>query len=138
MFRTIGGALGIAICSSVLRARLKFELPAILDTAQIEALDESFTSLTNLPSQDVDRVRRAYGRGFNESFCVMIVFAGVNLVVALLLVIVKTKAVWPTRHTSAVANLEHGSTVELKSSIRVDSPIEPERCCIRDSKKAVS
>lgn len=136
MFRTIGGALGIAICSSVLRARLKFELPAILDKTQIEALDESFTSLAKLPSQDVDRVRQAYGRGFNESFRVMIVFAGANLVVALLLVLVKTKAACHTR-TNAVTNIEQGRSVELKSSIRVDSPIEPERCCIRDYPKVV-
>ncbi|PWY74483.1 MFS general substrate transporter [Aspergillus sclerotioniger CBS 115572] len=66
MVRTLGGCIGLAICSSVSRSELDAGLGTFLSEAQIKALSQSTASLSLLPGAEEQRVRSVYGGSFNE------------------------------------------------------------------------
>ncbi|OCK80431.1 putative MSF multidrug transporter [Lepidopterella palustris CBS 459.81] len=91
MFRTLGGSVGVAICSALLHTQLRTDLPTFLDPAQVEALDHSIHSVASLPPELAVRVGTIFGHSYNKQFRVLIAFASANLVASVLLLIAKKR-----------------------------------------------
>jgi hypothetical protein len=92
MFRTLGGCIGVAICSALLHSSLRSELPTFLSPTQVFALDSSIASLTSLPPETAARVSTIFGHSYNKQFRVLIAFAAANVVVAVLLVFARKRS----------------------------------------------
>ncbi|KAF2809906.1 MFS general substrate transporter [Mytilinidion resinicola] len=91
MLRTLGGTIGVAICSALLHNNLHTELPTFLSPAETKALDESIASLVILSPDKRIRVGKIYGQSYNKQFQVMIAFAGANLLTSLALLWVRKR-----------------------------------------------
>ncbi|KAF2499849.1 MFS general substrate transporter [Lophium mytilinum] len=91
MFRTLGGTIGVAICSALLHDTLHTDLPAFLSPAETKALDDSIASLNILSPDKRIRVGKIYGQSYNKQFQVLIAFAGANLLTGLMLVWVRKR-----------------------------------------------
>lgn len=92
MFRTLGGCIGVAICSALLHSSLRSELPTFLSPTQVFALDSSIASLASLPPETAARVSTIFGRSYNKQFRVLVAFAAANVVVAVLLVFARKRS----------------------------------------------
>lgn len=92
MFRTLGGCIGVAICSALLHSSLRSELPTFLSPTQVFALDSSIASLASLPPETAARVSTIFGRSYNKQFRVLIAFAAANVVVAVLLAFARKRS----------------------------------------------
>lgn len=79
MVRTLGGCIGLAICSAVSRSTVNPELRSFLSASQISAISRSTAFLSSLPATEQMKVRSVYGNGFNEQFRTLIAFAGANV-----------------------------------------------------------
>ncbi|KAI0382787.1 putative MFS multidrug transporter [Hypomontagnella monticulosa] len=86
MGRTLGGCIGLAICTSLLQSELNRELPKFLEPQQIAAISASSGSAAEVltPGQLV-QVGQVYGDGFNLEFKALIAFAGLSVITATLL-----------------------------------------------------
>ena len=77
MVRTLGGCIGLAICSAVSRNKVSSGLSSFLSASQLAAISEDATvALKALPMSEQRHVRTVYGRAFNEQCHVLIAFAG--------------------------------------------------------------
>ncbi|KAI0887635.1 putative MFS multidrug transporter [Annulohypoxylon maeteangense] len=86
MGRTLGGCIGLAICGSVLQSELNKELPKFLTPQQIQAISASSGSAAQVLTPDqLIRVGRVYGDGFDLEFKALIAFAGLSVITAVLL-----------------------------------------------------
>ncbi|KAI2466980.1 putative MFS multidrug transporter [Annulohypoxylon bovei var. microspora] len=86
MGRTLGGCIGLAICGSLLQSELNKELPKFLTPQQIEAISASSGSAAQvLTPEQLIRVGRVYGDGFDLEFKGLIAFAGLSVITAVLL-----------------------------------------------------
>lgn len=86
MGRTLGGCIGLAICGSLLQSELNKELPKFLSPQQIQAISASSGSAAQVLTVDqLARVGRVYGDGFNLEFKGLIAFAGLSVITSVLL-----------------------------------------------------
>ncbi|KAI1454901.1 putative MFS multidrug transporter [Annulohypoxylon moriforme] len=86
MGRTLGGCIGLAICGSLLQSELNKELPKFLTPQQIQAISASSGSASEvLTPEQLIRVGRVYGDGFDLEFKGLIAFAGLSVITAVLL-----------------------------------------------------
>ncbi|XDG01194.1 hypothetical protein ABKA04_000809 [Annulohypoxylon sp. FPYF3050] len=86
MGRTLGGCIGLAICGSVLQSELNKQLPEFLTPEQIQAISASSGSAAQmLTPEQLVRVGRVYGDGFDLEFKALIAFAGLSAITAILL-----------------------------------------------------
>ena len=92
MFRTLGGCIGVALCSALLHSSLRSELPTFLSPTQVFDLDSSIASLASLPPETAARVSTIFGRSYNKQFRVLIAFAAANVAVAGLLVFARKRS----------------------------------------------
>jgi len=70
-FRYLGGAIGIAICTNILKKHISSTLSPILSPSQLNALGQSTQALDTLPETLQNAVRQAYGEGYNKQMQVM-------------------------------------------------------------------
>lgn len=86
MGRTLGGCIGLAICGSALQSELNQQLPEFLTPEQIQAISASSGSAAQvLTPEQLVRVGRVYGDGFDLEFKALIAFAGLSAITAILL-----------------------------------------------------
>ncbi|KAI1094620.1 putative MFS multidrug transporter [Rostrohypoxylon terebratum] len=86
MGRTLGGCIGLAICGSVLQSELNKQLPEFLTPEQIKAISASSGSAAQvLTPEQLVRVGRVYGDGFDLEFKALIAFAALSAITAVLL-----------------------------------------------------
>ncbi len=63
--RMLGGALGVAIATSILNAHLKSRLGDVLDGSQLDMVLDSAQSVGLLPGEVQVQVRRVFGEAYN-------------------------------------------------------------------------
>ncbi|KZF20982.1 putative MFS multidrug transporter [Xylona heveae TC161] len=78
--RTLGGCVGLAVCSTVLHADLGRFLRAFLNPSQIAAVLSASASISELSKSEASRVRQAYGESYGTQFRVLIAFAGLSFI----------------------------------------------------------
>ena len=91
MVRTLGGCVAVAICPALHREFLNDKLPELLSVEQIAAIGDSSGFVAHLPEQLRNRVGNVFGGSYNKQFQVMLAFAGLNLIVTIILAIVRKK-----------------------------------------------
>jgi MFS family permease len=91
MMRTLGGCVAVAICSAVNKGFLSDRMSKFLSPQQIGAIQSLGTSMAQLSPAVKDQVGEIYGASFNRQFLVMLAFAGLNLLVAVALTVVRWK-----------------------------------------------
>jgi MFS family permease len=91
MVRTLGGCVAVAICSALHREFLNDKLPELLYVDQIAAIGDSSGFVAHLPEQLRNRVGNVFGESYNKQFQIMLAFAGLNLIVTIILAIVRKK-----------------------------------------------
>lgn len=91
MFRTLGGCVGVAICSAIHREHLNNKLPEFLSPEQMVAVTASSSFIAQMPEDLRARVGTIFGDSFNRQFHVMLAFAGFNFIVVIILAIVRKK-----------------------------------------------
>ncbi|KAI1204357.1 putative MFS multidrug transporter [Annulohypoxylon truncatum] len=110
MGRTLGGCIGLAICGSLLQSELNKELPKFLTPQQIQAITASSGSAAQvLTPEQLIRVGRVYGDGFDLEFKGLIAFAGLSVITAVLL--------WFS-HTRSLKNRIQGEDRERGEAFR--------------------
>lgn len=83
--RMFGGALGIAIVTTILNSHLKSELPAVLEPGQIRAVLDSVQAFATLPAEVQLRVLRFYAEGYNRQMKAAGAFSVAQLLAACLI-----------------------------------------------------
>lgn len=91
MVRTLGGCVAVAICSAIQREFLSNRLSAFLSPAQITAVQKSSAYVAQLPDETKSRIGIIFGDSYNRQFRIMLVFTGLNLVVAIILAVVRKR-----------------------------------------------
>ena len=79
--RVFGGAVGLALASSVMNNHLTSVLTSLLGTARLDEVLNSIESIALFPPQIQEQVLAAFGSGYNLQFQIMIGF-GVAQVLA--------------------------------------------------------
>jgi MFS family permease len=91
MMRTFGGCVAVAICSAVHQEFLGDRLPQFLSPQQIGTIQSLGTSMAQLSPAVKERVGEVFGASFNRQFLVMLAFAALNLLVAVVITLVRWK-----------------------------------------------
>jgi hypothetical protein len=91
MVRTLGGCVAVAICSAIHREHLHNRLSSFLSTTQIAAVLKSSGYVAQLPEQTRYRVGNSFGGSYNKQLQIMLAFAGLNVIVTILLAFVRKK-----------------------------------------------
>ena len=91
MMRTLGGCIAIAICSAVHQQFLGDRLPQILSPQQVAITQSLGISMAELSPAVKERVGDMFGASYNRQFLVMLAFAALNLLVAIVLTLVRWK-----------------------------------------------
>jgi hypothetical protein len=91
MVRTLGGCVAVAICSAIHREHLNNRLSSFLPPTQIERLLESSGYIATLPEGTRYRIGNSFGDSYNKQFQIMLAFAGLNVVITILLALVRKK-----------------------------------------------
>jgi hypothetical protein len=91
MVRTLGGCVAVAICSAIHREYLKDRLSIFLGPAQIAAVQKSNSFIAQLPEDMQHRIGAIFGRSYNRQFQVMMAFAGLNMIVTVILALVRKR-----------------------------------------------
>ncbi|KAF2112474.1 major facilitator superfamily domain-containing protein [Lophiotrema nucula] len=92
MLRTLGGAIGVAICSALHHLMLRDKLSAFLTSEQIAAVEDSISTISKLPADVRSELGRVFGRSYNRQFQVMLAFALLNFLVSIALAIARKRA----------------------------------------------
>ncbi|KAJ8059405.1 hypothetical protein OCU04_012352 [Sclerotinia nivalis] len=82
--RELGGALGIAICSNVLNAKIKSSLKGELTARQLDALFKSSQDISALSASLQENVRVAYASGFGDQIKVLVGLSGCGILATFL------------------------------------------------------
>lgn len=91
MMRTLGGCVGIAICSALHGSMLRKDLTSILNPEQVSLVESSNAYVGSLPVKTRERIGRVFGRSYNRQFQVMLAFSCLNIVIALILTVVRKR-----------------------------------------------
>ncbi|KAH7077231.1 putative MFS multidrug transporter [Paraphoma chrysanthemicola] len=91
MVRTLGGCVAVAICSAIHRAFLNKRLPEFLSPDQITAVQKSGSSIAQLPEGTRIIVGEVFGQSYNRQFQIMLAFAGLNIIVTIVLAVVRRR-----------------------------------------------
>lgn len=101
MVRTLGGCVAVAICSAIHRGFISSRLADVLSPAQIAAVQASSGSIARMPDAVKAQVGHIFGKSYNRQFHVMLAFAGLNVIVTIVLALVRKRlgifGVMPTR-----------------------------------------
>ena len=84
-FRTMGGAIGLAVVTNVMSAYVRKHLREILAPAQINALLETTEAFASLSPETADIVRTTFAHGYNLQMQIMIGFSAAQIPAALLM-----------------------------------------------------
>lgn len=84
-FRTMGGAIGLAIATSVLNSYVRSHLAQMLPADQISLLFRTTDAFAALPPELEDSVRAIFAHGYNLQIYVILGFAAAQLPVSLLM-----------------------------------------------------
>ena len=84
-FRTMGGAIGLAIVTTVLNSYVKFHLAGILSSVEIEALLRTTEAFATLAPDVAETARQVFGNGFNLQMRIMIGFSAAQVPAILLM-----------------------------------------------------
>ncbi len=84
-FRTMGGAIGLAIVTNVMNTYTKFHLGAILSPTQINDLLQTTRTLATLPSELAGPTKTVFANGYNLQMRIMIGFSAAQLLMTLLM-----------------------------------------------------
>ncbi|KAF1997983.1 MFS general substrate transporter [Amniculicola lignicola CBS 123094] len=79
MLRTLGGCVGVAICSALHHSTLNSKLPSILTPEQIADVNESIAHVAAFPTDIREQTRHIFGSSYRRQFQAMIAFALANL-----------------------------------------------------------
>jgi hypothetical protein len=91
MVRTLGGCVAVAICSAVHREYLNDRLSSFLSPTQIAAVLKSSGYIAQLPENTRNRIGKSFGGSYNKQFQVMLAFAGLNVVVTVILALIRKR-----------------------------------------------
>jgi hypothetical protein len=80
-FRIIGGALGLAIGTSVLNNRLSSQLKGVISSEQFAMLKQSNAAISNFPLNVQDQVRAAFSQSYNLQMKILTTAAGLQILV---------------------------------------------------------
>jgi hypothetical protein len=84
-FRILGGAVGLAIVTTIFNRSMRPKLLRLLLPAQVDALLEYTSTLATFPEATQLAVRSSLGEGFNLQMTVLIGFAAAQLPATLLM-----------------------------------------------------
>jgi MFS family permease len=91
MVRTLGGCVAVAICSAIHREVLNDRLSAFLSPKEIGSVAASSGYVARLPQDTRERIGVIFGESYNRQFRIMVTFAGLNVVVAVGLALVRKR-----------------------------------------------
>ncbi|KAF2441244.1 MFS general substrate transporter [Karstenula rhodostoma CBS 690.94] len=91
MLRTLGGAVAVAICSTLHNSVLRDDLSVFLNAEQVAGVKASGAFIARLPEQARIELGRVFGRSYNKQFKVIMAFALLNFLVAIALAVVRKK-----------------------------------------------
>lgn len=91
MVRTLGGCVAVAICSALHRDFLGDRLSEFLSPSQIAAVQKSSGYIAQLPEETRNRIGHIFGSSYNRQFHIMLAFAGLNIIIAIVLAVVRKK-----------------------------------------------
>lgn len=89
--RVLGGTIGLAICSTVLKNHVRSRLlqssgsSSSITPGQLRNISDSLAVINTLPPDQQAAVRTAFAEGYNQQMRVMTVFSGVALLTSLLI-----------------------------------------------------
>ena len=84
-FRFLGGAIGLAIVSSILNNMLKSNLRETLSSSELETLLQTTEIISTFPPDIQEIVRGVFARSYNVQFKIMVGFAAAQVPAASLL-----------------------------------------------------
>ena len=84
-FRTMGGAIGLAIVTTVINGYIRNRLAGVLPPDQISALLQTTETLTALPPALAETVKSIFAKGYNLQLQVMIGFSAAQIPVTFLM-----------------------------------------------------
>lgn len=82
--RLFGGVIGVVICRVAQSAYLGGHLSQLLGSVEVETLEASIGSISQLRPEETVTVRRVYGGSFNLQFRILTCVAAANFLAALL------------------------------------------------------
>lgn len=91
MWRTLGGTVGVAICSAVHNSILENKLPTFLTAEQIALVKESNAYARTLSLEAQKRLGEVSGQSYNSQFHVILAFSCLNLLVTIGLAVLRKK-----------------------------------------------
>lgn len=87
--RVLGGTIGLAICSTVLknhvRSRLLESSTSIITPKQLQLISGSLAVIDTFPPSQQAAIRTAFAEGYNRQMRIMTVFSGAALLTSLLI-----------------------------------------------------
>lgn len=84
-FRTMGGAIGLAIVTTVLNSYIKSHLSAFLSPQEVNALLKSTQAFIALPPELAETVKTVFAKGYNLQMQIMVGFSAAQVPVALMM-----------------------------------------------------
>ncbi|KAL8724486.1 MAG: hypothetical protein Q9166_007920 [cf. Caloplaca sp. 2 TL-2023] len=78
-FRVMGGAIGLAIVTSVLNSYVGSGLLAMLTPEQVKILLQTTSAITSLPVDVQDGVQQVFAKGYNIQFKILACFAAAQI-----------------------------------------------------------
>ena len=84
-FRTVGGAIGLAIVTTATNTYIKRHSAGNLSSAQVSALSQTTESFAALSPEMADIAKTVFAHGYNLQMRIMIGFSGAQLPVTFLM-----------------------------------------------------
>lgn len=84
-FRTMGGAIGLAIVTTLLNSYIKSHLSGFLSPEQINALLKTTQAFKALPPDRAEMVKTVFASGYNLQMQVMVGFSAAQIPAALIM-----------------------------------------------------
>ena len=84
-FRTMGGAIGLAIVTTVINSYVRNHLAGVLQLEQIDALLQTTDAFAALPPAVAETVKGIFARGYNLQMQIMIGFSAAQIPVTFLM-----------------------------------------------------
>jgi len=91
MARTLGGCIAVSLTAALHHSYLPTHLSTFLTPSEIAAVEKNSTTIATLPLSTQRHITETFGKSYNRQFQVMLGFACLNFVVAIVLAIVRKK-----------------------------------------------